>query len=46
MRKGLLLVAVLALGLLFAGSAFAAGEIKVGYLTALTGDYAGYGQTA
>ena len=45
LRKGLLLVAVLALGLLFAGSAFAAGEIKVGYLTALTGDYAGYGQT-
>ena len=45
LKKGLLLVAVLALGLLFAGSAFAAGEIKVGYLTALTGDYAGYGQT-
>ncbi|MCX7827806.1 MAG: ABC transporter substrate-binding protein [Thermanaerothrix sp.] len=36
-----LAVAVLAMA---AGCALA-GEIKVGYLTALTGDYAGYGQT-
>ncbi|ACZ19038.1 Extracellular ligand-binding receptor [Thermanaerovibrio acidaminovorans DSM 6589] len=45
MRKkfGILAVAV-ALVALFVGSAMA-GEIKIGYLAALTGDYAGYGQT-
>ena len=45
MRKlGLLLVA-LALAVVFAGSAMAADTIKVGYLAALTGDWAAYGQT-
>ncbi len=39
-------VLVLALALAFGGAAVAAQkEVKVGYLTALTGDYAGYGQT-
>jgi branched-chain amino acid transport system substrate-binding protein len=43
-KLGLLLVAV-ALALVFAGSAMAADTIKVGYLAALTGDWAAYGQT-
>jgi len=42
-KFGILAVAV-ALVALFVGSAMA-GEIKIGYLAALTGDYAGYGQT-
>jgi len=43
-KLGLLLVA-LALAVVFAGSAMAADTIKVGYLAALTGDWAAYGQT-
>lgn len=40
------MVVVLALfSVFFAGTAFAAEPIKVGYLAALTGDYAVYGQT-
>jgi len=43
MRK--LLVTLLFVSVFAAGAAFAAEPIKIGYLAALTGDYAAYGQT-
>lgn len=43
MRKALVLITLLSI--FAAGAAFAAEPIKVGYLAALTGDYAVYGQT-
>ncbi|WP_416358706.1 ABC transporter substrate-binding protein [Acetomicrobium sp.] len=45
MRKGLFLGAVIAIVLLAAGMATAQGTVKIGYLAALTGDWAAYGQT-
>lgn len=43
--KRILAVFVVALVVMAAGTAFAAAPIKIGYLAALTGDYAAYGQT-
>ena len=43
MKKFIVLLALLSV--LFAAAAFAAEPIKIGYLAALTGDYAIYGQT-
>ena len=40
MRKGLFLGAVIAIVLLAAGMATAQGTVKIGYLAALTGDWA------
>ena len=45
MRKGLFLGAVIAIVLLATGMATAQGTVKIGYLAALTGDWAAYGQT-
>jgi branched-chain amino acid transport system substrate-binding protein len=45
LRKGLFLGAVIAIVLLAAGMATAQGTVKIGYLAALTGDWAAYGQT-
>lgn len=45
MKKLLVLFLALALGVTFVGASFAADTIKVGYLAALTGDWAAYGQT-
>ncbi len=45
MKKLLVLFLAVVLGLTLAGASFAAETVKVGYLAALTGDWAAYGQT-
>lgn len=45
MRKGLFVGVVIAIVLLAVGMATAQGTVKIGYLAALTGDWAAYGQT-
>jgi branched-chain amino acid transport system substrate-binding protein len=45
LRKGLFVGVVIAIVLLAVGMATAQGTVKIGYLAALTGDWAAYGQT-
>lgn len=45
MKKLLVLFLALAMGITLVGASFAEDTIKVGYLAALTGDWAAYGQT-